>query len=175
MGRGWDGLAPFKTMVGCEERGYLFWYPSRKSDYDLDLFSSYQNPDPFIILIFEGYLVKNRKTIEQTRPSNFKPGKREKKLRRNPLVLEIRTDSFLWEFRSMKGLFKSKPRTPPELVRLTREHLINVDLNTSISDAKREEKVFNYWQFLEIYSYFFFNLSVYCIWSISVGNFAVII
>ncbi|KMZ74031.1 putative MO25-like protein [Zostera marina] len=41
----------------------------------------------------------------------------------------------------MKGLFKSKPRTPPELVRLTREHLINVDLNTSISDAKREEKL----------------------------------
>lgn len=41
----------------------------------------------------------------------------------------------------MKGLFKSKPRTPPEIVRLTRELFIFIDANTSISDAKREEKL----------------------------------
>lgn len=42
---------------------------------------------------------------------------------------------------SMKGLFKSKPRTPADVVRQTRELLIFADLNSNISSAKREEKV----------------------------------
>ncbi|KAJ8426520.1 hypothetical protein Cgig2_007988 [Carnegiea gigantea] len=41
----------------------------------------------------------------------------------------------------MKGLFKSKPRTPAELVRLTREHLIFVDNDASTRGSKREEKM----------------------------------
>lgn len=44
----------------------------------------------------------------------------------------------------MKGLFKSKPKTPVELVRLVRDHLmyISCDANWNCRDvAKREEKV----------------------------------
>ncbi|XP_077232545.1 putative MO25-like protein At5g47540 [Tasmannia lanceolata] len=41
----------------------------------------------------------------------------------------------------MKGLFKSKPRTPAELVRLTRELLLYVDINSNSKEAKREEKM----------------------------------
>ncbi|XP_077211145.1 putative MO25-like protein At5g47540 [Tasmannia lanceolata] len=41
----------------------------------------------------------------------------------------------------MKGLFKSKPRTPAELVRLMRELLIYADLNSNSKEAKREEKM----------------------------------
>ena len=43
----------------------------------------------------------------------------------------------------MKGLFKSKPRTPPDVVRQTRELLIYLDIHSSSrpADAKREEKV----------------------------------
>ncbi|CAL9065205.1 putative MO25-like protein At5g47540 [Musa acuminata AAA Group] len=41
----------------------------------------------------------------------------------------------------MKGLFKSKPRTPAEIVRHTRELLIYVDLNSNSRDTKREEKM----------------------------------
>ncbi|KAK9285509.1 hypothetical protein L1049_024703 [Liquidambar formosana] len=41
----------------------------------------------------------------------------------------------------MKGLFKSKPRTPAELVRLTRELLIYADRNTETRESKREEKM----------------------------------
>lgn len=41
----------------------------------------------------------------------------------------------------MKGLFKSKPRTPAELVRQTRDLLIYVDLNGNTRDAKREDKM----------------------------------
>ncbi|XP_074307427.1 putative MO25-like protein At5g47540 [Silene latifolia] len=40
----------------------------------------------------------------------------------------------------MKGLFKSKPRTPPELVRLCRDLLILVDQD-AIRESKREEKM----------------------------------
>ncbi|KAL9237029.1 hypothetical protein vseg_011619 [Gypsophila vaccaria] len=40
----------------------------------------------------------------------------------------------------MKGLFKSKPRTPAELVRLSRDLLILVDQD-SIRESKREEKM----------------------------------
>ncbi|XP_058081567.1 putative MO25-like protein At5g47540 isoform X2 [Magnolia sinica] len=41
----------------------------------------------------------------------------------------------------MKGLFKSKPKTPAELVRQTRELLIYADLNSNPREAKREEKM----------------------------------
>jgi calcium binding protein 39 len=41
----------------------------------------------------------------------------------------------------MKGLFKSKPKTPAELVRQTRDLLIYVDNNPAGKDSKREEKM----------------------------------
>ncbi|CAL5084971.1 unnamed protein product [Urochloa decumbens] len=43
----------------------------------------------------------------------------------------------------MKGLFKSKPRTPVDVVRQTRENLVYLDLNSGSrsGDAKREEKM----------------------------------
>ncbi|GLT46251.1 hypothetical protein SLA2020_200220 [Shorea laevis] len=41
----------------------------------------------------------------------------------------------------MKGLFKSKPRTPAELVQLTRELLIYVQTNTETRQRKRAEKM----------------------------------
>ncbi|KAL5794253.1 hypothetical protein ACOSP7_002847 [Xanthoceras sorbifolium] len=41
----------------------------------------------------------------------------------------------------MKGLFKTKPKTPAELVILTRELLIYVEKNTEIRERKREEKM----------------------------------
>ncbi|KAF9679391.1 hypothetical protein SADUNF_Sadunf06G0010300 [Salix dunnii] len=42
----------------------------------------------------------------------------------------------------MKGLFKSKPRTPADVVRQTRDLLIYVDQSSSsLSDSKREEKM----------------------------------
>lgn len=41
----------------------------------------------------------------------------------------------------MKGLFKSKPRTPAELVRQTRDLLAYVDANPNPRDGKRDEKV----------------------------------
>ncbi|KAF9610252.1 hypothetical protein IFM89_021576 [Coptis chinensis] len=41
----------------------------------------------------------------------------------------------------MKGLFKSKPKTPTEIVRLTRELLKFVDLNSFPKEWKRDEKM----------------------------------
>lgn len=41
----------------------------------------------------------------------------------------------------MKGLFKSKPKTPAELVRQTRELLIYADMHWNSREAKREEKM----------------------------------
>lgn len=41
----------------------------------------------------------------------------------------------------MKGLFKSKPKTPAEIVRLTREILKYLDLNSFPKESKREEKM----------------------------------
>ena len=41
----------------------------------------------------------------------------------------------------MKGIFKSKPRTPAELVRATRELLAYVDTFPVSRETKREEKV----------------------------------
>lgn len=41
----------------------------------------------------------------------------------------------------MKGLFKSKPKTPVEVVRLTRDLLIYFDINGDIPNNKREEKM----------------------------------
>ncbi|XP_021766774.1 putative MO25-like protein At5g47540 [Chenopodium quinoa] len=40
----------------------------------------------------------------------------------------------------MKGLFKSKPRTPAEIVRLTRDLLVQFDMG-SVRESKREEKM----------------------------------
>lgn len=52
----------------------------------------------------------------------------------------------------MKGLFKSKPRTPTELVRQTRDLLAYVDANPNPRDGKRDEKVSRL-RFLYIYIY----------------------
>ncbi|ERN18287.1 hypothetical protein AMTRI_Chr10g230100 [Amborella trichopoda] len=41
----------------------------------------------------------------------------------------------------MKGLFKSKPRTPAELVRQTRDLLVYVDVYWNSREAKKEEKM----------------------------------
>ncbi|XP_064945968.1 putative MO25-like protein At5g47540 isoform X3 [Musa acuminata AAA Group] len=41
----------------------------------------------------------------------------------------------------MKGLFKSKPRTPADVVRQTRDLLVYFDLDRNSRDAKREEKM----------------------------------
>ncbi|CAL9064651.1 unnamed protein product [Musa banksii] len=43
--------------------------------------------------------------------------------------------------RTMKGLFKSKPRTPADVVRQARDLLVYVDLNWNSQDAKRQEKM----------------------------------
>lgn len=41
----------------------------------------------------------------------------------------------------MKGLFKSKPRTPVDVARQTRDLLIFADLHGDARESKREEKV----------------------------------
>ncbi|CAM8940525.1 unnamed protein product [Rhodiola kirilowii] len=41
----------------------------------------------------------------------------------------------------MKGLFKSKPKTPAEIVRLTRDLLILLDRGFDARESKREEKM----------------------------------
>lgn len=41
----------------------------------------------------------------------------------------------------MKGLFKSKPKTPADLVRQTRELLMYVERVNDTREGKREEKV----------------------------------
>ncbi|CAM8934150.1 unnamed protein product [Rhodiola kirilowii] len=41
----------------------------------------------------------------------------------------------------MKGLFKSKPKTPAEIVRLTRDLLILLDRGFDVRESKREEKM----------------------------------
>lgn len=41
----------------------------------------------------------------------------------------------------MKGLFKSKPRTPVDIVRQTRDLLLFFDRSTETRESKREEKV----------------------------------
>lgn len=43
--------------------------------------------------------------------------------------------------KKMKGLFKSKPKTPADLVRQTRDLLIIADRNPNNRDTKREDKV----------------------------------
>ena len=44
--------------------------------------------------------------------------------------------------KKMKGLFKSKPRTPPEIVRQTRDLLLYTNRASSdLRESKREEKV----------------------------------
>ena len=41
----------------------------------------------------------------------------------------------------MKSLFKSKPKTPVDLVRQTRDLLIYADRGSDSRESKREEKV----------------------------------
>ncbi|KAI0525012.1 hypothetical protein KFK09_004402 [Dendrobium nobile] len=41
----------------------------------------------------------------------------------------------------LKGLFKSKPRTPAEIVRQTRNLLVYMDMKSNTHDVKREEKI----------------------------------
>ncbi|KAA8520188.1 hypothetical protein F0562_014444 [Nyssa sinensis] len=43
--------------------------------------------------------------------------------------------------KNMKGLFKSKPKTPVDLVRQTRDLLIYADSNSDTRESKREEKM----------------------------------
>lgn len=54
----------------------------------------------------------------------------------------------------MKGLFKSKPRTPVDIVRQTRDLLIYANRTSDIRESKREEKVFfffnNFFNFLKL-------------------------
>ncbi|XP_020571540.1 putative MO25-like protein At5g47540 [Phalaenopsis equestris] len=41
----------------------------------------------------------------------------------------------------LNGLFKSKPRTPAEIVRQTHDLLVDIDSNSSTSKSKQEEKI----------------------------------
>ena len=43
--------------------------------------------------------------------------------------------------KKMKGLFKSKPRTPVDIVRQTRDLLMYCERNADTRESKREEKV----------------------------------
>ena len=43
--------------------------------------------------------------------------------------------------KKMKSLFKSKPKTPVDLVRQTRDLLVYADLGSDSRESKREEKV----------------------------------
>lgn len=42
----------------------------------------------------------------------------------------------------MKGLFKSKPRTPVDIVRQTRDLIIYANRSADVRESKREDKVF---------------------------------
>jgi hypothetical protein len=65
---------------------------------------------------------------------------------------------------TMKGLFKSKPRTPADVVRQTRELLIFIDLNSNISGIKREEKVKKNYLCFFFFEHFLFMLqNCWCI------------
>lgn len=54
----------------------------------------------------------------------------------------------------MKALFKSKPKTPADLVRQTRDLLMYADRTSDIRDSKREEKVeFHLFIYLLVFSF----------------------
>lgn len=53
-----------------------------------------------------------------------------------------RIDRSLVAGSTMKGLFKSKPKTPAETVRLTRDLLILLDRGFDARESKRDEKVY---------------------------------
>ena len=62
----------------------------------------------------------------------------------------------------MKGLFKSKPRTPVDVVRQTRDLLLFVDRNAAETrESKREEKVLLYISFPNFVSFFVISFSFF--------------
>ena len=62
--------------------------------------------------------------------------------KRHSGLLSSKSGQLVGDSNRMKGLFKSKPRTPVDVVRQTRDLLIYVDRSSSsLSDSKREEKV----------------------------------
>jgi len=62
--------------------------------------------------------------------------------KRHSGLLSSKSGHLVGDSNRMKGLFKSKPRTPVDVVRQTRDLLIYVDRSSSsLSDSKREEKV----------------------------------
>jgi len=56
-------------------------------------------------------------------------------------VIREKREEQTQHFEKMKGLFKSKPRTPADVVRHTRDLLLVVDRNSESRESKREEKV----------------------------------
>lgn len=62
----------------------------------------------------------------------------------------------------MKALFKSKPKTPADLVRQTRDLLMYADRTSDIRDSKREEKV-EFYLFIYLFLCLFFRSCLICI------------
>ncbi|KAG6768944.1 hypothetical protein POTOM_024556 [Populus tomentosa] len=63
--------------------------------------------------------------------------------KRHSGLLSSKSGQLVGDSNRMKGLFKSKPRTPVDVVRQTRDLLIYVDQSSSsLSDSKREEKLY---------------------------------
>jgi calcium binding protein 39 len=70
----------------------------------------------------------------------------------HPVLLSSKSGHLVGDSKRMKGLFKSKPRTPVDIVRQTRDLLIYADQSSaSLSDSKREEKVGSLFLFISIY------------------------
>ena len=70
----------------------------------------------------------------------------------HPVLLSSKSGHLVGDSKRMKGLFKSKPRTPVDIVRQTRDLLIYADQSSaSLSDSKREEKVGSLFLFVSIY------------------------
>jgi len=70
----------------------------------------------------------------------------------HPVLLSSKSGQLVGDSKRMKGLFKSKPRTPVDIVRQTRDLLIYADQSSaSLSDSKREEKVGSLFLFVSIY------------------------
>ena len=68
------------------------------------------------------------------------------------MLLSSKSGHLVGDSKRMKGLFKSKPRTPVDIVRQTRDLLIYADQSSaSLSDSKREEKVGSLFIFISIY------------------------
>ena len=70
----------------------------------------------------------------------------------HPVLLSSKSGQLVGESKRMKGLFKSKLRTPVDIVRQTRDLLIYADQSSaSLSDSKREEKVGSLFLFISMY------------------------